>query len=72
MKETYSTVKENGYDYALEIADELRAKGYEVTHGPYEAMVPRGQRSDGSPIMVPGYKIDVDDGRPPYVPIITE
>lgn len=72
MKETYSTVKENGYDYALELADELRTKGYEIIRGPYEAMVPRGQRSDGSPIMVSGYKIDVDDGRPPYVPIITE
>lgn len=72
MKETYSTVKENGYEYAFEIAVELRDKGYEILRGPYEAMKPRGQRSDGSPIMVPGYKIDVDDGRPPYVPIITE
>ena len=72
MRETYSTVKENGYDYAMEVAEELRAKGYEIISGPEEAQVPRGQRSDGTPILVPGYKIVADDGRPPYVPIITE
>lgn len=72
MRESYSTVKENGIEYALQIAEELRSKGYEIISGPTEAKVPRGQRSDGSPIMVPGYLIVVDDGRPPYVPIITE
>lgn len=72
MKEIYSTVKENGYNYALEIAVELRQKGYEIISGPEEAMVPRGQKSDGLPILVPGYRIVVDDGRPPYVPVITE
>ena len=72
MRESYSTVKENGIEYALQIAEDLRQKGYEIISGPYEAMVPRGQRSDGSPMLVPGYKIVVDDGRPPYVPVITE
>lgn len=70
MRESYSTVKENGYEYALQIADELRSKGYEVIAGPYEDMIPRGQGSDGNIMMVPGYKIIVDDGRPPYVPTI--
>ena len=70
MRESYSTVKENGYEYALQIADELRSRGYEIISGPYEAMIPRGQRSNGSPIMVPGYKIVVDDGRPPYASTI--
>ena len=72
MRESYSTVKENGYGYALEVAEELRQKGYEIISGPEEAMIPRGQKSDGSPILVPGYRIIVDDGRPPYVPIIAE
>lgn len=72
MKETYSTLKENGYDYALSIAGELRSQGYEILRPPYEALVPRGQRNDGSPVMVPGYKIEVDDGRPPYAPIVAE
>ncbi len=72
MRESYSTVKENGYNYALEVAEELRQKGYEIISGPEEAMVPRGQRSDGSPILVPGYRIVVDDGRPPYAPVITD
>ena len=72
MRETYSTVKENGYLYAVEVAEELRQKGYEIRSGPIEAMVPRGQRSDGTPILVPGYRIIVDDGRPPYVPIVSE
>ena len=72
MIEYYSTVKENGFDYALQVADELRSKGYEILDGPYETLIPRGERSDGSKIMVPGYRIKVDDGRPDYAPIITE
>ena len=72
MREIYSTVKENGYDYALKVTRELRQKGYEIISGPEEAMVPRGEGSDGKPILVPGYSIIVDDGRPPYAPIITE
>ena len=72
MRESYSTIKENGYSYALQVRDELRAKGYEIISGPKETMVPRGQKSDGTPVMVPGYEIIVDDGRPPYEPIIAE
>ena len=72
MRESYSTVKENGLDYAMSIAEDLRSQGYEVISGPKEAMVPRGEGSDGKPILVPGYSIIVDDGRPPYAPIITE
>ena len=72
MRESYSTIKENGIEYALQIAEELRLKGYEIISGPTETKVPRGQRSDGSPIMVPGYLIVVDDGRPPYAPVIVE
>ena len=72
MKQTYSTVKETGYDYALKIAEDLRAEGYEIISGPEEAMVPRGEDSNGCPIMVEGYRIVVDDGRPSYVAIIPE
>ena len=72
MRESRSTVKENGYGYALKIAEDLRAEGYEIISGPEEALVPRGEGSDGKPIMVPGYRIIIDDGRPPHVPIIVE
>ena len=72
MRETYSTVRENGDEYAMEVAEELRAKGYEIISGPEEAQVPRGEGSDGKPIMVPGYRIVVDDGRPSRNPIFTE
>ena len=72
MRESYSTTRENGYSYALQIVEELRAKGYEIISGPTKAMVPRGQKSDGTPLLVPGYEIIVDDGRPPYKPIIAE
>lgn len=67
MRETYSTVKENGYDYALKVTGELRQKGYEIISGPEEAMVPRGEDSNGNPIFVSGYRIVVDDGRSPQV-----
>lgn len=63
MTETYSTVKENGFSYALRIANELEARGYTLISGPTAAMVPRGEGSDGRPIMVPGYEIVVDNGR---------
>ena len=71
MVEYYSTVKENGYDYALEIAEKLRQQGYKVLSVSDETLVPRGCDGDGRPIMVPGYEIKVDDGRPPYRSIIT-
>ena len=71
MIEYYSTVKENGFGYAQQVADELRQKGYKILDGPFETMVPRGERSDGSTIMVPGYRIKVDDGRPIRTPIIS-
>ncbi len=67
MRETYSTVKENGLQYAEQIARELRANGYRIISGPYEAMVPRGEDCNGNPIFVPGYRIVVDDGRFPQV-----
>ena len=72
MRESHSTVRENGYDYAFKVAEDLRAEGYEIISGPTEAMVPRGEGRDGKPIMVPGYRIVVDDGRPPHVPVIIE
>lgn len=72
MRQSYSTVKENGYDYAFSIAEELREDGYEIISGPVEAMVPRGEGSDGRPIMVPGYRIVVDDGKPSRIPIFTK
>ena len=70
MRETYSTVKENGYSYALKMAKELKEKGYTIISGPVETMVPRGEGSDGKPIMVPGFQVEVDDGRPEQKPII--
>ena len=70
MRETYSTVKENGLDYAQRMAEGLRAKGYTIISGPVETMVPRGEGSDGKPIMVPGFQVEVDDGRPEQEPII--
>lgn len=70
MRDSFSTVKENGYDYAFKLAEDLRADGYEIISGPDEAMVPRGEGSDGKPVLVPGYRIVVDDGRPAHVPIL--
>ena len=65
MMEYYFTVKEDGEEYALQVAEELRSKGYEVL-SINEAMVPRGKNTK-----VPGYRIVVDDGRPPYISRIT-
>lgn len=67
MRESYSTVKENGYEYALQVTENLKAQGYEIISGPYETMVPRGEDSNGDPIFVSGYRIVVDDGRFPQV-----
>ena len=67
MRKIYSTVKENGNNYVLEAIKELQQKGYEIISGPKEAMVPRGEDSNGNPIFVPGYRIVVDDGRFPQV-----
>ena len=72
MRQTYSTVKENGYEYALQVTEDLRAEGYEIISGPEEGMIPRGEDSNGRPIMVEGYRIVVDDGRPSHVTIIPE
>ena len=66
MIEYYSTVAENGRDYAEKVARELHEKGYEILEVSTDTvMVPRGEGPDGKPIMVPGYRITVDDGRPP-------
>lgn len=72
MRQSFSTVKENGCEYALSIAKELRGDGYEIISGPEETMVPRGEGSDGKPVMVPGYRIVVDDGRPSRTRIFTK
>ena len=66
MIEYYSTVAENGRNYAIKVAKELHERGYEILGVSTETvMVPRGEGSDGKPVMVPGYQIIVDDGRPP-------
>lgn len=66
MIEYYSTVAENGRDYAMKVAKELSEQGYEILGVSTETVpVPRGEGPDGKPIMVPGYRITVDDGRPP-------
>lgn len=67
MRGIYSTVEENGYDYVLKAIKELQEEGYEIISGPEEAMVSRGEDSNGNPIFVPGYRIVVDDGRFPQV-----
>ena len=72
MRETYRTFKEDGDDYALAVAEDLRSRGYEVLSGPTETMVPFCEGTAGKPVMVPGYKIVVDDGRPEYVPVISD
>lgn len=64
MIEYYSTVKENGWEYAKKTARELEERGYEVLDI-REAVVPRGENADGKVYYVPGYEIVVDDGREP-------
>lgn len=61
------TVNEHSFDNALEVAEGLRAEGYEILSGPREASIPQGVNEDGTPRMVPGYEIIIDDGKPPYV-----
>ena len=63
MLDTYTTVKENGIEYAEKVAKELEQKGCRII-GIREGMVPRGVDRNGNPIMVPGYRITYDDGRP--------
>lgn len=64
MIDYYSVVKENGREYADKIAARLEKQGNEIL-GIEEAMVPRGEDINGKPILVPGYRITVDNGRPP-------
>ena len=63
MLDTRTTVKENGYEYAEKIAGELESQGCRII-SIREGMVPRGMDGKGNPIMVPGYRITFDDGRP--------
>lgn len=64
MIEEYTTVRENGREFAEKIADEFRRKGWKVI-SIEEGMVSRGEN-----YMVPGYTITIDNGRPPYKPLI--
>lgn len=63
MLDSCTTVKENGYEYAERIAKELEQQGCRII-AIREASVPRGVDRKGNPIMVPGYRITYDDGRP--------
>lgn len=64
MIEEYSTVLENGREYAEAMAQEFRNKGFKVS--PIEeTMVPRYENQ-----YVRGFRFTVDDGKPPYRPII--
>lgn len=66
MIDYYSTVAENGRGYAMKIAKELSEQGYQILGVSSDTvMVPRGEGPDGEPIMVPGYRIAVEDGREP-------
>ena len=71
MIDVYSTLKESGLDYAKRIAEDLKREGKEIIAISQLTEVPRGCDRYGNPTMVPGYKIIIDDGRPPYVSIIT-
>ena len=64
MLDYYSTVKENGWEYAKEMARKLEQQGNEILDV-VETMVPRGENADGKIYYVPGYRIIVDDGREP-------
>lgn len=64
MIDHFSTVKENGREFAEQKARELEKQGYEILEIT-EEMVPRGENADGKTYYVPGYRITVDDGRPP-------
>jgi hypothetical protein len=59
-------VNEHNFDDAMEIAEGLRAEGYEILSGPRETYIPQGVNDDGTPRMVPGYEVVVDDGTPRY------
>lgn len=63
MLDSCSTVKENGYEYAEKVAEELESQGCRII-AIREAMVPRAMDSEGNPIMVEGYRITYDDGKP--------
>lgn len=64
MIEYYSTVKENGWEYAKKTARELERQGGEILDI-VETMVPRGENADGKIYYVPGYRIVVDNGHEP-------
>ena len=64
MIDHFSTVKENGREFAEQKARDLEEQGYEILEIA-EGMVPRGENADGKTYYVPGYRITVDDGRPP-------
>ena len=64
MIEKYTTVKENGREFAELIADGFRKKGWKVI-SIEEDMVSRGEN-----YLVPGYTITVDNRRPSFKSII--
>lgn len=64
MIEKYTTVKENGREFAELIADGFRRKGWKVI-SIEEGMVSRGEN-----YMVPGYIITVENKRPKYKSLI--